>query len=83
MSTKQKLLALLLAKSAGLTWNEAVSIMKAHHFDLLKGDGSSRKFVHRTTKVKVFIHRPHPGNIVKAYAQQDLIDGLKNAGEIP
>ncbi|GAB3478053.1 hypothetical protein GCM10011496_20910 [Polaromonas eurypsychrophila] len=56
--------------------------MKYSGFDLINGDGASRKFVHKEAKVKVFIHKPHPGNVVKAYAQEDLLQGLRNAGVI-
>jgi predicted RNA binding protein YcfA (HicA-like mRNA interferase family) len=72
----------LIAKSADFTWDEAVTLMKAHGFSVLNGKGSSRKFIHAATRVKVFIHEPHPEKIVKIYAQQDLIEGLRNAGEI-
>lgn len=76
------MLARLIAKSTDFTWDEAVNLMKSHGFSVLNGKGSSRKFVHVATRVKVFIHEPHPEKVVKAYAQQDLIDGLRNAGEI-
>ena len=82
MSKKEKAFARLLSKCTDFTWDEAVSVMKQHGFKILNGRGSSRKFVHKSTGVKVLIHEPHPGNIVKAYALQDLIDGLKNAGEM-
>jgi predicted RNA binding protein YcfA (HicA-like mRNA interferase family) len=82
VSRKEKLLERLLAKSADFTWAEAVALMKQHGFDLLTGKGSSRKFVHRETRVKVFIHEPHPGNIVKEYAQDNLLEGLRNVGAI-
>lgn len=83
MSQKQKLLTRLVEKSTDFTWDEAVTLMKAHGFGLLKSKGgSSRKFFHAGSKVKVFIHKPHPENTLKAYAQDDLLEGLKNAGEI-
>ena len=82
MSRKQKALARLLCQSSDFTWTEAVTVMKLHGFVLLNGSGSSRKFIHEVTRVKVFIHEPHPENILKRYAQEDLIQGLKNAGEI-
>lgn len=82
MTKKAKLLQRLVQLSADLTWDEAATVMKQHNFEMLKGDGSGRKFVHATTRTKVFIHKPHPGNIVKTYAQRDLLEGLRNAGEI-
>jgi len=84
VSRKAKLLERLLARSADFEWDEAVTLMKQCNFKLLnaKGGGSGRRFVHETTRVKVLIHEPHPGNIVKKYAQEALIDGLRNSGEI-
>lgn len=82
MSRKEKLLDRLLSKRADFTWDEAVTLMKQHGFTVMGGSGSGRKFVHAATKVKVLIHKPHPGNIVKAYAQEDLIQGLRNSGVI-
>ncbi len=82
MSRREKLLQRLLSQSVDFTWDEAVTLMKQHGFQLMKGSGSTRRFVHKTTGVKVMIHEPHPENIVKAYAQEDLLQGLRNAGAI-
>lgn len=82
MSKKEKALARLLSKCTDFTWDEALVVMKHHGFITLNGNGSRRKFVHEVTRVKVLIHEPHPEKIIKAYAVQLLIDGLKNAGEI-
>lgn len=82
MSRREKLLQRLLSKSSDFTWDEAVTLMKHHDFELVKGNGATRKFVHKTSRVKVMLHEPHPGNIVKAYAQDDLLQGLRNAGAI-
>jgi predicted RNA binding protein YcfA (HicA-like mRNA interferase family) len=82
VSRKQKLLARLLQRSADLTWDEAVTIMTSHGFKLLKSSGSARRFVHTKSRTKVFIHEPHPEKVVKVYAQDALIDGLRNAGEL-
>lgn len=82
MSKREKSLQRLINQSADLTWDEAVSIMTSHRFVLLTGSGSSRKFVHTLKRIKVFVHRPHPGNIVKQYAQEALLEGLRSAGEI-
>jgi len=82
LSKKEKALARLLSKSTDFTWDEALVVMKQHGFTALNGNGSRRKFVHEVTRVKVLIHEPHPEKIIKAYALQLLIDGLRNAGEI-
>ena len=82
MSRKEKLLDRLLGMSPDFTWEEAVTLMKQHGFKVINASGSGRKFIHTETKVKVSIHEPHPGNIIKTYAKEDLIQGLKNVGVI-
>ncbi len=82
VTRQQKLLQRLQQMSGDLTWDEAVKIMRHHGFALHAGAGSSRRFGHARTGVKVLVHEPHPGNIVKRYAQEDLLEGLRAAGEI-
>ncbi|WP_082524735.1 type II toxin-antitoxin system HicA family toxin [Pseudorhodoferax sp. Leaf274] len=83
MSRKDKLLARLRAAPKDFTWEEAVSLMGMHNFSELNATrGSGKKFVHTVTRVKVILHKPHPGNILKGYVVQALLDGLKNSGEI-
>lgn len=79
---KDKLITRLRDRPKDYTWDEACTVMKACGFALLKRSGSRRRFVHEVTRVKVFIHEPHPQPTLKAYAIDDLITGLKNAGEI-
>lgn len=83
MGRREKLLERLRALEPDFTWDEAVTLMKGYGFKLLKSSGgSSRKFFHAASKVKVFVHEPHPERTLKKYAQENLIDGLRNAGEI-
>lgn len=83
MGRREKLLRRLLALDANFAWDDAVALMNAYGFRLLSsGGGSSRKFLHDSTKVKVFIHEPHPQPTLKRYAMENLIEGLRNAGEI-
>jgi len=81
MTRKEKLLEKLRTKSRGFTWDEAVTLMHQCNFTLLKTTGSRRVFRH-ASGAKVFIHEPHPQNILLPYAMDDLIEGLKATGEI-
>jgi predicted RNA binding protein YcfA (HicA-like mRNA interferase family) len=82
LSKSSKLLTKLLAKTPGLEWDEAVTLMKAHGFEVINRKGSGRVFRHESTKVKILLHEPHPQNTLKLYMFDALIEGLKNAGEI-
>lgn len=81
MSRKKKLLDRLQERPSDFTWDEALRLLKQCNFVQLNNDGSRRKFRH-TSGVKLAIHEPHPGNIVKKYALDDIIEALRNAGEI-
>lgn len=84
MSKKTKLLLRLQERPKTFTWDEAVTLMKACNFDLMKapGGGSARRFIHKTTRVKVRLHEPHPQNTLLPYMLEALEEGLRNAGEI-
>lgn len=84
MSKKAKLLAKLQSRSRSITWDEAVAAMTAHGFDMLpaRGGGAARCFVHRATRVKARLHEPHPRNTMLDYMVDQLLEALKNAGEI-
>ena len=82
MSKQEKLLQRLLQRTPDLAWNEAVTLMEHRGFKVVNGKGSRRCFFHVASKIKVFVHEPHPQPIVKKYVQELLIEGLQNAGEI-
>lgn len=76
MSKIDKLLARLRSEPKDFTWDEAVSLLNHHGFELFKNGGSRRKFVHSTTKKVVSIHEPHPSSILKPYVVSILIEAL-------
>ncbi|MBB5057567.1 hypothetical protein HDF16_002273 [Granulicella aggregans] len=49
-------------------------------FDLVKAGGSGRKFIHPITGGTLFLHQPHPANVLKAYQVRDAIELLKREG---
>ncbi|MBL4774941.1 MAG: type II toxin-antitoxin system HicA family toxin [Mariprofundus sp.] len=83
MSKLKKALEKLKGQPRDFTWDEAVRVMTSYDFKVITGGrsgGSRRKFVHQTTGVVVSIHKPHPGNELKLYQVEDLLEGLSNAG---
>ncbi len=82
MSKKDKLLQKLLAKQSSFTWAEAETLMKQSGFRLLNKSGSARMFYHEQKKIKVRLHEPHPQNTLLKYMVDELIEGLRTAGEL-
>lgn len=56
--------------------------MKQSGFTMLNRGGSARWFVHEKSRIKVRLHEPHPENTLKPYMVDELIEGLKAAGEL-
>lgn len=84
MSKKEKLLERLLSYPKDFTWDELESIL--FHFGYLeykqgKTSGSRRKFADANKNIISF-HKPHPGNILKAYVIKEVIAHFKEKGHI-
>jgi len=61
------------------TWDELSEVLR--HFGYTqektgKTSGSRRRFVHPTA-APILLHKPHPGNIVKMYTLNQVIEKLK------
>ena len=84
MSKIEKLLDRLLSNPKDFTWDELVKILA--HFGYVehiqgKTGGSRRRFVD-TEKNVINLHKPHPGNILKAYAIREIIEHLKQKDKL-
>jgi len=82
MSKQDKRFAKLLNPAAVLTWPELVSVLKALGFREIEGKGSRVKFDNGDASAMIHLHKPHPGNEVKAYVRRLVIEHLKTAGWI-
>jgi hypothetical protein len=82
VARKDKLIARLQSNPTDFTWGEACTLMGQCGFELKKGSGSARAFVHSITKQKVRLHEPHPKPTLLRYMVKELIGALKDAGEI-
>jgi len=80
MTAHDKLLAKLGNLDVTLTWAELVRVLKALGFDQIQGSGSRVKFDHKTAKVLINLHKPHPGNEIKTYVRRQIIEHLKSGG---
>jgi len=82
MSKHEKLLAKLLNRQSGFTWQELVTLLNGFGYRRVEGQGSRVKFDNGDPQALINLHRPHPGNDIKAYARRQVIENLKSGGLI-
>lgn len=78
MSRKDKLVTKLQRKPKDFTWNELVTLLNALGYRELKRGktgGSRRRFVHDSAAL-ISLHEPHPGNELKAYQVELILETL-------
>ena len=84
MSKHEKLVNRLLAEPKDFTWEELIKVLSVYGYtEVKKGKtgGSRRKFVDEHKNI-IALHKPHPSNIIKAYAIKQVIAELKEQGHI-
>ena len=84
MSRLEKEIDRLKSKPKDYTYEEAKSLLnKLGYIENNKGktSGSRIAFVNNNN-MKIELHRPHPNNIVKLYKVKDILEKLKERGEI-
>jgi len=82
MSKQGKLLTKLLNKESAFTWQELTTLLKSLRYRQIEGQGSRVKFDNGDPQALINLHRPHPGNELKAYARRQIIENLKAGGLI-
>lgn len=84
MTRKDKLLRRFQDRPRDFTWDELVRLLTALGFKEArtgKTGGSRRRFIHGNGLV-IMLHKPHPGNVVKAYVMDDVRNRLMDGGLI-
>ena len=79
MSKLEKEIERLKSKPKDFTYDEAKKILNNFGFyenNKGKTSGSRVAFVNKNN-IKIDLHRPHPGNILKSYQINKLLDKLK------
>jgi hypothetical protein len=82
MSKQQKLIARLLNKETAFSWQELTTLLKQLGYEQLEGSGSRVKFDNGDALAMINLHRPHPGNTLKRYARELVIEKLQAGGFI-
>jgi len=80
----EKLIERFLKVPKDFTWDELVTLLSHFGYEPLKTSktgGSRRKFVNNK-KVIINLHKPHPEPELKQYAIKQVIETLKEQGDI-
>ncbi len=85
MSKFDKAIARLTTIPNDYTYTEAKSLLNQMGFlesNKGKTSGSRIKFYRETDKTIILLHKPHPGDIMKQGAVRQLVNYLKEIGEL-
>lgn len=83
--TLEKAIDRLLSKPKDYTYSELRSLLNKFGYEEQtkgKSSGSRVAFFNSNNKNLIRLHKPHPGNIVKRYVIDQVIESLKRNGEI-
>ncbi|MDR2146632.1 MAG: type II toxin-antitoxin system HicA family toxin [Tannerella sp.] len=80
MSTNDKLISRLLSNPKDFTYNELKTLLFSFGYKEVRGAGSRVCFSKEDHKIK--LHKPHPGNILKRYQLDLIVDALTMKGLI-
>jgi hypothetical protein len=78
MSKNEKLITRILSFPKDFTYSELKSLLAFYGYTEEQGAGSRVCFAAENHKIK--LHKPHPGNILKHYQLELVIDALKSKG---
>lgn len=85
MSQLEKMRARLMNKPKDYTYSEARSfLVKIGFAEYTKGktSGSRIKFFRASDQCIILLHKPHPGDVMSPGAVNDLVEHLKEVGEL-
>ena len=79
MSKKQKLIEKLLSANT-FKFSEIRNLLTMLGFIEIQGNGSRVKFDNGKAEDLINLHKPHPGNEMKAYAVKQIREKLQKGG---
>ena len=84
MGTKDKLVDRFKRQPSDFTFEELESLLMYFGYKKSnKGKTSGSRVIYKNeSKRPIMIHKPHPGNIIKAYAMKQILNDLIEAGFI-
>ena len=81
MSKKQKLIQKLLSART-FKWSEITALLTMLGYTELQGNGSRVKFDNGKPEDLINLHKPHPGDEMKAYALKQVREKLQKGNLI-
>lgn len=84
MSKKDKLLNKLKSRPKDFTYQEAKTLLEMlgfYEYQKGKTSGSRMAFINLKNKLEIKIHKPHPGNVLKPYQVEIILEGIKRMEE--
>lgn len=72
MTKQEKLLSKFISRPTDFSYNELIRLLRGFGYEELQGAGSRVVFCNKQIKHNIKLHKPHPGNVLKRY-QIDLI----------
>lgn len=82
MSRRDKLIEKLKRKPRDFTWSELTTLLAGlGYVEVRRGKtgGSRRRFTHDTAAT-ISLHEPHPGNVLKVYQVELVLETLEQEG---
>ena len=80
MTKQEKLLNKFISRPTDFTYNELIRLLRGLGYEELQGSGSRVVFFNEGIKHNIKLHKPHPGNILKKYQIDLIIQELKSNG---
>ena len=80
MTKSEKLLNRFLSRPKDFTYNELLRLLSSMGYKEQQGSGSRVVFFNEGIKHNIKLHKPHPGNVLKRYQIELVIQELKVNG---
>jgi hypothetical protein len=80
MGKTEKLLERLRSYPSDFTYEEMTTLLGRLGYRAVEGSGSRVAFVHAKSGHIIRLHKPHPGNILKRYQMEYLVETLEEQG---
>jgi hypothetical protein len=78
MTKFEKLTSRFLTRPKDFTYNELKRLLSGFGYIELQGSGSRVVFINEKLKHSIKLHRPHPGNILRTYQIDLVLNELKS-----
>ena len=78
MTKAEKLHKRFLSRPKDFSYNELLRLLRSLGYSEVQGSGSRVVFSNEGNKHSIKIHKPHPGNVLKRYQIDLIIQELKS-----